>query len=90
MTTIEIYTRPFCGYCVMAKRALNQKGVTFTEYNINQEPDRRSEMLSRSNGGQTVPQIFIDGDHIGGCMELLSLENQGRLDPLISGVVSVD
>ncbi len=83
MTEIEIYTRPFCGYCVMAKRTLNNKGVTFTEYNINQESEKRHEMLSRSNGGRTVPQIFIDGEYIGGCMELLSLDSQGGLDPMI-------
>ncbi len=67
----------------MAKRALDSKGVTFTEYNINQESKKRQEMLSRSNGGRTVPQIFIDGEYIGGCMELLSLDSQGGLDPMI-------
>ena len=67
----------------MAKRALDSKGVTFTEYNINQESEKRHEMLSRSNGGRTVPQIFINGEYIGGCMELLSLDSQGGLDPMI-------
>ncbi len=67
----------------MAKRALDSKGVTFTEYNINQESKKRQEMLSRSNGGRTVPQIFINGEYIGGCMELLSLDSQGGLDPMI-------
>ena len=67
----------------MAKRALDSKGVTFTEYNINQESKKRQEMLPRSNGGRTVPQIFINGEYIGGCMELLSLDSQGGLDPMI-------
>lgn len=67
----------------MAKRTLNNKGVTFIEYNINQESEKRQEMLSRSNGGRTVPQIFINGEYIGGCMELLSLDSQGGLDTMI-------
>lgn len=82
---IEIYTSPFCGYCHMAKRLLNQKGVTFDEIDVLREPHRREEMVSRAAGGYTVPQIFIGSTHVGGCDELYALERAGRLDALLGG-----
>jgi glutaredoxin 3 len=84
---IEIYTSPSCSYCWRAKKLLDNKGVDFTEINVMMQPGRRQEMVGRANGGHTVPQIFIDGKHIGGCDELYTLDQQGGLDPLLqSGV----
>ncbi|NCO85847.1 MAG: glutaredoxin 3 [Rhodobacterales bacterium] len=84
MAKIEIYTSPSCGYCHAAKRLLAQKGVSYTEVNVVAEPQRRAEMTQRSNGGRTVPQIFIDGRHVGGCDDLYALDSAGRLDPLLT------
>jgi len=85
MQQVEIYTTPFCGFCVMAKRLLTQKGVSFSEIDVSREPDKRQEMLARANGGYTVPQIFIGGTHVGGCDELHALERAGKLDPMLNG-----
>ena len=85
MNAVEIYTSPFCGFCHAAKRLLTQKGITFAEIDISREPTRRQEMLSRANGGYTVPQIFVGKTHVGGCDELYALERSGRLDPLLAG-----
>ena len=84
MPNVEIYTSPLCGYCHAAKRLLSQKGVSFSEVDVFQSPDRKPEMIQRSNGGRTVPQIFIDGAHIGGCDDLYALERSGKLDPLLA------
>ena len=84
MPAIDIYTSPLCGFCHAAKRLLKQKGVTFNEIDILENPDRKPEMIQRAQGGRTVPQIFIDGDHVGGCDELYALERAGKLDPLLA------
>ena len=84
MAQIEIYTRPMCGYCAAAKRLLQQKGVAFVEYDGWKEPARKEEMIQRSNGGRTFPQIFVDGQHIGGCDDMMALERAGKLDPLLA------
>jgi glutaredoxin 3 len=84
MPRIEIYTSPLCGYCHAAKRLLASKDVSFSEIDVAREPTRRQEMMSRSNGGYTVPQIFIGDTHVGGCNELYALERSGRLDPLLN------
>ncbi|WP_439153712.1 glutaredoxin 3 [Yoonia sp.] len=84
MTTIEIYTKPTCGFCHMAKRLLKSKGVSFAEVNISAQPERRAEMIQRANGGSTVPQIFIGDTHVGGCTELMALERQGKLDAMLA------
>jgi glutaredoxin 3 len=84
MQTIEIYTKPTCGFCHMAKRVLTGKGVSFTEVNITAQPEKRAEMIQRAKGGSTVPQIFIGGKHIGGCDDLMALDRQGKLDGLLS------
>ena len=84
MAQIEIYTSPFCGFCWRAKALFEDKGVAFDEIDITFHPGRRPEMLQRSNGSQTVPQIFIDDAHIGGCDELLALDHKGGLDPLLA------
>ncbi|MBR9761970.1 MAG: glutaredoxin 3 [Rhodobacteraceae bacterium] len=84
MPAIEIYTRPTCGFCHAAKRLLRDKGVTFTDIDINVEPARRAEMIQRANGGSTVPQIFVGDVHVGGCDDLYALENAGKLDALLA------
>lgn len=84
MAQVEIYTSPFCGYCHRAKRLLAQKGVSFTEIDVIADPARRPEMERRANGGRTVPQIFIDGRHVGGCDDIHALDRAGRLDPLLT------
>ena len=84
MANVEIYTKPTCGFCHMAKRLLSTKGVSFAEVNITAQPERRAEMIQRANGGSTVPQIFIDGTHIGGCDDLMALERGGKLDTLLA------
>jgi glutaredoxin 3 len=84
MQTIEIYTKPTCGYCHMAKRVLTAKGVSFTEVNITAQPEKRAEMIQRAKGSSTVPQIFIGGKHVGGCDDLMALDRQGKLDALLS------
>lgn len=84
MATVEIYTKPTCGFCHMAKRLLTTKNVSFAEVNITAQPEKRAEMIQRANGGTTVPQIFIDGRHVGGCDDLFALENAGKLDAMIA------
>jgi len=83
MSNVEIYTTPFCGFCHAAKRLLANKGVEFTEIDVSGDPSLRSAMMDRANGGYTVPQIFIDNAHLGGCDDLYALERAGKLDPLL-------
>ena len=85
MARVEIYTKFTCPYCFRAKRLLEDKGATYEEYEINSLPGKRDEMLERSNGRHTVPQIFIDGRHIGGSDDLAELDRRGGLDPLLNG-----
>jgi len=84
MAKVEIYTTFLCGYCYRAKKLLESKGVAFEEFDIMAEPTRRKEMLGRAGGRSSVPQIFIDGQHIGGCDELYALDAKGGLDPLLA------
>lgn len=84
MPTVEIYTKAFCGYCFRAKRLLDSKGIEYQEHEVYFGGPERQEMIQRSGGRTTVPQIFIDGRHIGDCDELLSLERQGKLDELLA------
>ena len=81
---VEIYTSMFCGYCVRAKRLLSAKGIDFKEQDVTADQDGRQLMMQRSGGCTSVPQIFINGDHIGGCDELLKLEASGTLDQLLA------
>jgi glutaredoxin 3 len=80
MAKVEIYTTMFCGYCARAKSLLQRKSVAFVEMDIEAETVRRDEMIARSGGRRTVPQIFIDGEHIGGSDELAALDRTGQLD----------
>lgn len=77
---IVIYATQWCPYCVRAKQLFDYKQVSYEVIDVGLEPNRRVEMVQLSNGSQTVPQIFIDGEHIGGCDELYALEHQNLLD----------
>ncbi|MGE5537634.1 MAG: glutaredoxin 3 [Gemmatimonas sp.] len=83
MPKIEMYTTPFCPFCTRAKALLKRKGAGFDEIDVTMVPGAREEMLRRSGGRRTVPQIFIDGNGIGGSDELYALESQGELDRLL-------
>ena len=85
MARVEIYTKFFCPYCARAKRLLDEKGVEYEEYEISGGGEKREEMTQRASGRTTVPQIFIDGRHIGGSDDLAALEREGKLDPLLAG-----
>lgn len=87
MVDVTIYTRNGCGYCTAAKHLLDKKGVAYTEHNASVSPDARQEMLSRSNGRSTFPQVFIGSVHVGGCDDLHALEHSGKLDALLSNGV---
>lgn len=80
---VEMYTRGYCGYCAQAARLLEHKGVDYVEYSLDAAPELRQEMMQRG-GGYTVPQLFINGRSIGGCMELYALERDGELDELLA------
>ncbi|MBR0552000.1 glutaredoxin 3 [Stakelama marina] len=84
MAKVEIYSKMFCPYCIRAKRLLGGKDVEFTEYDITMGGEKRTEMIQRANGRTTVPQIFIDDRHIGGSDELVALDREGGLDPLLA------
>lgn len=85
MQQVEIYTTPLCGFCHAAKRLLSSKGVSFSEVDVARYPERRGEMLGRSGGRHTVPQIFVGQTHVGGCDDLYALERAGKLDTLLNG-----
>jgi glutaredoxin 3 len=80
MAKVELYTTMWCSYCARARALLNKKGVAFIDNDVDADSTKRDEMVARSGGGRTVPQIFIDGEHIGGSDELLELESSGELD----------
>lgn len=85
MSIVEIYTTPTCPYCMRAKRLLTSKEVAFTEIDVSRDEDLRDAMMARANGRRSVPQIFIDNQHIGGCDDLHALDDAGKLDPLLKG-----
>jgi glutaredoxin 3 len=80
MAKVELYTTQWCGYCARARALLTRKGVAFTEIDVDADSAKREEMVQRSGGGLTVPQIFIDGEHIGGSDDLVALDQAGELD----------
>jgi glutaredoxin 3 len=84
MVKVEIYTKAFCPYCTRAKALLASKGVEPQEYDISMGGPQRAEMIQRANGRTTVPQVFIDGQHIGGSDDLAALDKRGGLDPLLA------
>ncbi len=83
MPRVEIYTKFFCPYCSRAKQLLERKGVEYDEYEVSLGGEKKAEMMQRANGRHTVPQIFIDGRHIGGSDDLAELDRSGKLDPLL-------
>lgn len=82
-SNVEIYTWSRCPFCLRAKDLLNKKNVEFTEYVIDGDEEARTQMAQRANGRRSVPQIFINDRHIGGCDDLYALNAQGKLDPLL-------
>jgi glutaredoxin 3 len=88
MPAVEIYTTPYCPYCLDAKALLKQKNVPFTEIDVSRDRELRKAMIERAHGRTTVPQIFIDAVHVGGCDELYALDGEGKLDPLLNGRAS--
>lgn len=87
---IIVYSTPFCGYCGAAKRLLASKGAEYKEIDVMFDPEQKREMLERSGGRRTVPQIFIDGRHIGGYDELSALDANGELDALLAAKPSTE
>ncbi len=85
MANVEIYTKPTCPFCVRAKQLLDGKGVSYTEYNIANDDEKREEMINRADGRRTVPQVFVDNEGLGGCDEIHALDRQGKLDALLNG-----
>ncbi len=83
MARVEVYSTPFCPYCVRAKHYLDNENIAYTNIDVSGQPELRREMFDRSNGGTTVPQIFINDRSIGGCDEMLQLARTGELDQLI-------
>lgn len=84
MPEVKVYTANCCCYCHMAKELLRHKGARFEEIDVTGRPDLRAELSARAGGRQTVPQIWIGGVHVGGCDDLLALDRDGKLDPLLS------
>jgi len=83
MVNIDIYTTPYCPFCIRAKKLLANKKVKFNEIDLSENPDKFEEMLSKSNGARTVPQIFVNGEHIGDCDHIHDLDQKGELDKIL-------
>lgn len=84
MAKVEIYTWSTCPYCRRAKELLNSKGVDYEEYDITGDEEARAKMVERTGGPKSVPQIFIDNKHVGGCDDIHALDDQGKLDTLLA------
>lgn len=80
MAQVELYTTMWCPFCARARSLLERKGVAYTNIDLDEQPNRRDEMIRRAGGRRTVPQIFIDGEHIGGCDDMVALDRAGGLD----------
>ena len=84
MSAITIYTKGWCPYCTAAKKLLTDRGAAFSEIDIEKTPEARKDMIQKAGGRTTVPQIFIDDRHIGGCDDLYALDDKGQLEPLLA------
>ena len=84
MANVTVYYRDFCGFCARAISLLESKGVDFEKINAGMDVQKKQEMIQRSNGGRTFPQIFIDDVHIGGCDDMMALERSGKLDEMLA------
>lgn len=82
---VEIYTSMFCGYCARAKALLSRKGVDYVDHDVDADSSLRETMMRRAGGRTSVPQVFIDGRHVGGCDDIHALDAAGRLDELLAG-----
>ncbi len=80
MAKIEVYSGDYCPYCMRAKALLKQRELEFVEYNVQSEPEKRVEMVERAPGVRTIPQIFINDRHVGGCDDLYALDKKGELN----------
>ena len=83
MKKIDIYTTPYCPFCKRAKSLLSSKNASFNEIDLSQKPDKFEEMIEKSNGAKTVPQIFVDDKHIGDCDFIHNLDAEGKLDDIL-------
>jgi glutaredoxin 3 len=83
MAEVTIYTKPLCPYCADALDLLERKGISFSEIDISGNPEKRAEMIQRSGGRMTVPQIFVGNRHLGGCDDIYALDQRGELDPVL-------
>ena len=83
MKKVKIYTTPYCPFCIKAKQLLKNKKVNFDEIDLSENPDKFEEMLAKSNGARTVPQIFVNGEHIGDCDHIHDLDQKGELDKIL-------
>lgn len=83
MQPVTVYTQPLCGFCTAAMRLLRERGATPTEIDVAATPGARAEMMQRSGGARTTPQIFVGDTHVGGCDDLHALDRAGKLDPLL-------
>ena len=83
MVNVDIYTTPYCPFCIRAKKLLANKKVEFNEIDLSENPDKFEEMLSKSNGARTVPQIFVNGEHIGDCDHIHDLDQKGELNKIL-------
>ena len=84
MAQVTIYTKPFCPFCIRAVSLLEKKGVAFDEISAAFDAGKKAEMMERSGGRATYPQIFIGDTHVGGCDDMMALEQAGKLDPLLA------
>ena len=84
MAKVEVYSTSYCPYCMRAKALLRSKGIAFEEIDVTDDPELRAKMVKLSGGRRTVPEIFINGENIGGCDELYALERSGELDLLLA------
>jgi len=84
MAKVEMYTTMWCGYCARARNLLQRKGVDFQDIDVEADTSKRTEMVQRAGGRMTVPQIFIDGVHVGGCDDVHALDDAGKLDPMLA------
>jgi glutaredoxin 3 len=85
MKSVEIFTTPYCPYCMAAKRLLDKKAAPYKEIDVSRDPALRSAMMQRAGGRRTVPQIFIGETHVGGCDDLHAMDHAGKLDQLLAG-----
>jgi glutaredoxin 3 len=83
MPQIDVYSGDYCPYCTRAKALLDRKGVEYTEHNVGRDAEKRMALSEKSGGAKTIPQIFIDGKHIGGFDDMSALDDKGELDGLL-------